>query len=407
MSRVETPMGSGNWVESGYCVGVAAEPEVVGVHEEHHSCRSGCSHADGTWSNCDPACAAASPEPVPDRVYGSSEPPFCDRHYPHVESPPGSGNWINTGPDCFEDTDGDAMWLLADASAVCAARPGCELVPGPTISDARGPRCDPQCQPQDIIDQCLCARDDSAEPSTTCSVPNGCGDCSAQECPFAEGCVGDSANGCVCGTDRYVKDVCIGGIVMSEFYDSVDTCRAGASGPGRMGAVVKDGGRQLDNEDGYRCDHNGDHNGVTSYRKRRSCDGVAEGGAPMTVTYSDPSCSAGSVTGSEPAMEESWMSSVYSCGCMPQEGLVSSDGDSYGPQFDCPSQEWYALDCANGAVDAPIFGDAFCSAPSSTGAQLPASEIVWGASIHTSGVPYGECLNFHHENIGYVSSPTK
>ena len=392
LSRVETPMSSGSWVESGYCMGAADEPEMVSTHDERHTCRAGCSHAAGTWDSCQVACDTVGPEQAPDIVYGAIDSVHCFMPPEHIETPMSSGNWV-PNPDFIQcsdhTTDSAATWLAADAAAVCAARPGCALKPGPTIDDSAGPSCQPGCSSPEIVDSCVCARDDVAEPFTTCSLNGGCGACSPEECSFAPGCTEDTAaGGCVCGTGRYLKDVCSGGIVMTEIYDDPAMCGAAVGAP--LGAVVKDGGRQTDDPSPvYTCTST-----TQGGSKSLSCDGLADGDAAMLAYYTDSGCSAASFTHHTrppPAVR------FFECGCMPSEGLVNDWRQVYSPQFDCPSQEWYTNGCVSGALNAPIFTDAFCTAAGN--GYMPPLEV----TIFAGRLPYGECLNFHHPGIGDAS----
>ena len=170
LRRVEEPMSSGNWVESGYCVGEASEPEMVNTNDARHSCRAGCSHdiwdgsirvSAGNWDSCQAACDEVGSEQAPDRVYGAvSGHNWCSAPPMSIEDQTQPGTWIDN-PDfiqCSNNTDSAATWLAADAAAVCAARPGCALKPGPTIDDSNGPECRAACSPPEIIDVCNCAR---------------------------------------------------------------------------------------------------------------------------------------------------------------------------------------------------------------------------------------------------------
>ena len=110
-------------------------------------------------------------------------------------------------------------------------------------------------------DDCFCARDDVAEPFSTCgNTGSGCGGCSDETmCSLAPGCSFDSTAtpACSCDSGYSVSTLCDGaGNLQTFFFDSSSgDCHGGEHID--LSAAVGVFDTPIDEDDGGRCDHRG------------------------------------------------------------------------------------------------------------------------------------------------------
>ena len=142
-----------------------------------------------------------------------------------------------------------------------------------------------------VHDGCFCARDNVAEPFSTCgNTGSGCGGCSDEfTCSLAPGC-SLTSGACTCDSGYSVSTLCDGaGNLQTFFFDSsAGTCDDPSSAAGVFDTPI-------DEDDGGRCDNRGRQGSEEDgwfdlYGREASCQGVAAGEPPRAVYFMDPGC---------------------------------------------------------------------------------------------------------------------
>ena len=142
-----------------------------------------------------------------------------------------------------------------------------------------------------LRDECFCARDNVAEPFSTCgNSGSGCGGCTDEVmCSLAPGCSFTSA-ACTCDSGYSVSTLCDGAGNLQTFFfvaGTDPTCDDPSSAAGVFDTPI-------DEDDGGRCDHRGRQGSEEDgwyelYGREASCQGVAAGLPPRAAYYVDDS----------------------------------------------------------------------------------------------------------------------